>query len=154
MNTPPAPKHQHDADASPALAEPRWPALLALAALTGIFSALPDNMVPGPRWVLLGVVLALITPSMIALRLGHSRINELLGYAVSGVVTLAMILSLTLLIRNLPGKSEAPEQLLRSAAVLWICNVLVFALWYWRLDGGGPHQRDQRSRHKIGRAHV
>jgi uncharacterized membrane protein len=150
MNTPPAPKNPRDAGASSTVAEPRWPALLALAALTGIFSALPDTTMPGPRWILLGVVLALITPSMIALRLGHSRINELLGYAVSGVVTLAMILSLTLLIRNLPGKSEAPEQLLRSAAVLWMCNVLVFALWYWRLDGGGPHRRDQRERHSEG----
>jgi hypothetical protein len=150
MNTPPPFEHQRDAGAGPASVEPRWPALVALAAVTGIFSALPESMMPGPRWVLLGVVLALITPSMVALRLGHSRINQLLGYAVSGVVTLAMILSLSLLIRNLPGKSEAPEQLLRSAAVLWICNVLVFALWYWRLDGGGPHQRDQRKRHSDG----
>ena len=103
-----------------------------------------------PRWMLVGVVLALITPSMIALRLGRSRINQVLGYAVSAVVTLAMILSLALLMRGLPGKTEGPEQLLRSAGVLWISNVLVFALWYWRLDGGGPHQRDQRNRHSDG----
>jgi hypothetical protein len=150
MSAPTSPRQTRDAAAGLVQAEPRWPALVALAALTGILSALPDNMVPGPRWVLLGLVLVLITPSMIALRLGHSRVNQLLGYAVSGVVTLAMILSLSLLIRNLPGKSEAPEQLLRSAAVLWICNVLVFALWYWRLDGGGPQQRDQRKRHSDG----
>ena len=145
-----SPERQHDPAAAAAAPEPRWPALVALAAITGIFSALPDKIVAGPRWVLLGLVLALITPSMIALRLGHRRINQWLGYAVSGVVTLAMILSLILLIRNLPAKTEGPEQLLRSAAVLWICNVLVFALWYWRLDGGGPHQRDRRSRHSDG----
>jgi len=150
MSTPPvrAPKADPAAAANPA--EPRWPALVALAALTGIFTALPDSMTPGPRWMLVGVVLALITPSMIALRLGRSRINQVLGYAVSAVVTLAMILSLALLMRGLPGKTEGPEQLLRSAGVLWISNVLVFALWYWRLDGGGPHQRDQRNRHSDG----
>ena len=132
-------------------AEPRWPALVALAAVTGIFMAQPDAITFGPRWVLLGVVLALITPSMIALHLGHSRINQLLGYAVSGVVTVAMILSLALLIRGLPGKGEAAApQLLRAAAALWLSNVLVFALWYWRLDAGGPHGRDQRSRHSEG----
>ena len=131
-------------------AEPRWPALVALAALTGVLSVLPDSMTPGPRWMLLGVVLALITPSMIALRLGHSRLNQLLGYAVSTVVTLALIVSLALLMLGLPGKSEGPQQLLRSAAVLWASNVLVFALWYWRLDAGGPHGRDQRKRHSDG----
>jgi hypothetical protein len=40
--------------------------------------------------------------------------------------------------------------LLRSAAALWVTNVLVFALWYWRLDAGGPHQRDLRAGHPSG----
>jgi hypothetical protein len=135
---------------APGPAEPRWPALVALAALSGILAALPDKMMAGPRWLVLGLVLVLITPSMIALRLGHSRINQVLGYVVSIVVTLAMILSLALLMRSLPGKSEGPEQLLRSAGVLWVSNVLVFALWYWRLDAGGPHRRDQRRQHSDG----
>jgi hypothetical protein len=40
--------------------------------------------------------------------------------------------------------------LLRSAASLWLTNVLVFALWYWRLDAGGPHARDVRDAHVNG----
>jgi hypothetical protein len=32
--------------------------------------------------------------------------------------------------------------LLRSAAVLWATNLLVFALWYWKLDAGGPIGRE------------
>jgi len=32
-------------------------------------------------------------------------------------------------------------QLLRSGGLLWLTNVIVFALWYWRLDGGGPTLR-------------
>ncbi len=132
-------------------AEPRWPALVALAAVTGIIMSQPGSISFAPPWVLLGVVLALITPSMIALRMGHSRLNQLLGYAVSAVVTAAMIVSLALLILTLPGKGEAAApQLLRAAAALWASNVLVFALWYWRLDAGGPHGRDQRSRHTEG----
>ncbi|MFI4979956.1 MAG: hypothetical protein ACHQIO_06375 [Nevskiales bacterium] len=148
MSTAPAPKSNQEAAAG--TAEPRWPALVALAALSGAFTSLPDNMMVGPRWLVVGLVLALITPSMIALRLGRSRVNVVLGYAVSTVVTLAMILSLVLLMRSLPAKTEGPQQLLRSAGVLWISNVLVFALWYWRLDAGGPHQRDQRRQHSDG----
>ena len=131
-------------------AEPRWPALVALAALTGIFSALPESITLGPRWVLFGLVAALLTPSLIALRLGHRRLNQLLGYAISSLVTAAMILSLLLLIRGLPAKAESPAQLLHGAAALWLSNVLVFALWYWRLDAGGPHGRERRSRHSDG----
>ena len=45
--------------------------------------------------------------------------------------------------------ANAPT-LLRAAVHMWVVNVLLFALWYWQLDGGGPtarpdcapHQRD------------
>ena len=39
---------------------------------------------------------------------------------------------------------------MRSAASLWFTNVFVFALWYWRLDAGGPHGRDSRQTHEDG----
>jgi len=26
----------------------------------------------------------------------------------------------------------------------WLTNVIVFALWYWRIDGGGPTRRQER----------
>src|SRR5262249_59983925 len=45
---------------------------------------------------------------------------------------------------------DAPLELLRSAVSLWVTNVLVFALWYWRLDAGGPHRLEARTRHTEG----
>ena len=54
-----------------------------------------------------------------------------------------MISSLIFLIEGLPKHREAPEALLRSATSLWITNFLVFALWYWEMDAGGPHGRDR-----------
>ena len=33
---------------------------------------------------------------------------------------------------------------------LWIANILVFASWYWRLDAGGPNQRELRGEHTEG----
>jgi uncharacterized membrane protein len=32
-------------------------------------------------------------------------------------------------------------QLLLAAGEVWATNVIVFALWYWELDGGGPPHR-------------
>ena len=61
-----------------------------------------------------------------------------------------MIGSLILLISRLPQHSDTPGALLRSAGALWIANVLVFAAWYWRLDAGGPSQRDLRESHTDG----
>ena len=39
---------------------------------------------------------------------------------------------------------------MRSATLLWVTNILVFAIWYWRLDAGGPHYRDVRGEHTTG----
>jgi hypothetical protein len=61
-----------------------------------------------------------------------------------------MIWSLGLLIAALPAHKETPADLLESAAALWITNIIVFASWYWRLDGGGPYQRELRGVHTDG----
>jgi uncharacterized membrane protein len=46
-----------------------------------------------------------------------------------------------------------PEALLRSALALWITNILIFALRYWKLDASGPSGRDH-SRCKIASAFL
>jgi hypothetical protein len=53
-----------------------------------------------------------------------------------------MIASLAVLIYGVPKHTQTPQALLRSATALWFTNVLVFALWYWKLDAGGPLGRE------------
>jgi hypothetical protein len=130
--------------------EPRWPALMALLAVSGLYAALPASLAVIPHWYLLVVVSALLVPTIITHYRGKHEINQGLGYAVNAVVTAAMVGSLALLIRALPTREETPVRLLCSAASLWITNILVFALWYWRLDAGGPNHRDQRVGHPNG----
>jgi hypothetical protein len=130
--------------------EGRWPVLIALLGVAGISLALPHSLVVGPRWLLLALVVALLVPATLAHRSGKHRVDALLGYFLSGILTLALAASLALLITRLPSKSESPASLLRSAAALWVTNILVFAIWYWRLDAGGPHQRETRARHTAG----
>jgi hypothetical protein len=48
-------------------------------------------------------------------------------------------------VKTLPSHKEDPLSLLLSGAQLWLTNVLVFALWYWRLDGGGSTRRRERN---------
>ena len=130
--------------------EPRWPAILALLAVAGLHSALPESLRFGPYWLLLAVVPLLLVPTVVSHRTGRYLLNDVLGYLLLAVVTAAMIASLAALIAGLPSHRESPQTLLRTAAALWIANVLVFASWYWRLDAGGPNQRDKRTSHTEG----
>lgn len=130
--------------------EPRWPAAVALLAIGGLYYALPSTLTYGPDWLVLVLVAALTAPAMITHRLGNAWMSQFFGYATSVVVTLATIASLALLIERLPSHKESPAQLLRAAAALWLCNLLVFACWYWRLDAGGPHMRDLKRCHTDG----
>jgi hypothetical protein len=123
--------------------EPRWQAPLALVAVAGIYLALPKSLIVGPTWMLPAIIGALLAPSIISHRTGRYSLNHALGIISSGIITIALIVSVLLLIRTLPSHEEPAVRLLLSGAELWVTNVLVFALWYWRLDGGGPIQRER-----------
>jgi hypothetical protein len=124
--------------------EPRWQALLALLAVGGVYVALPRAFIVGPKWVLPVFIAVLIAPTVVAHRTGRQSLNRVLGIIVSSAITLALIASVALLVAAVPAHKEEPIALLASGAELWFTNVLVFALWYWRLDGGGPTARGQR----------
>jgi hypothetical protein len=130
--------------------EPRWPAMLALLAVGGLRLALPQSLSVGPSWLLLAVVGLLLIPIVWSRLRRMDRLNKVLGYTATSIVTLDMIWSLYLLVAALPLHKEAPQDLLRSAGALWITNILVFASWYWRLDAGGPRARELRGVHTDG----
>ncbi|MDQ2976258.1 MAG: hypothetical protein M3R69_12735 [Acidobacteriota bacterium] len=136
---------------SPKNAEPRWPALIALLGAGGLYAALPSSLlVGGPRWLLTVLVLVLLVPAEISHHLGNHSLNQVIGYILNSLITLAMIVSLALLIDAIPEHRVSPPDLLRSAAALWVTNILIFASWYWRLDAGGPHARARTPGHTDG----
>jgi hypothetical protein len=130
--------------------QPRWLAVVAVLAVGGLNMALPEVLTLGPRWLFPSIVLALLIPSVVSYHAGRHLLNAIFGFAVDVVLTAGLIISVILLIDALPTSKETPQQLLVSAASLWTTNILVFALWYWRLDAGGPHQRDKRPGHSDG----
>lgn len=121
--------------------EPRGQAVLAFLAICAIYLALPRSLVVGPIWLLPTLIVLLLVPTMMSHRVGKQSLNRTLGFIINGITTLALIGSVILLVRTLPAHRESPVHLLRSAGLLWLTNVIVFALWYWRLDGGGPTLR-------------
>jgi hypothetical protein len=124
--------------------EPRWQALLAFLAVGGIYLALPRHLIVGPIWLLPTLIIVLLVPTVISHRTGKHSLNRALGILINSIITIALIASVVLLVRALPSHKESPLELLLSGGLLWLANVIVFALWYWRLDGGGPTKREQR----------
>ena len=125
--------------------EPRWQALLAVLAVGAIYLALPRDLIVGPTWLLPTLIIVLLVPTVVSHRAGKRSLNRALGIIINAIITMAVIGSVGLLVRALPSHREAPLVLLRSGGLLWLTNVIVFALWYWRLDGGGPTMRhDQK----------
>ncbi len=121
--------------------EPRWQAVLALIAVAAVYLALPRSLILGPIWLLPTLIALLLLPTVLTHRMGNVSLNHHLGYTISAIITLALIGSVVLLVLALPSHRETPLHLLYSAALLWFTNVIVFALWYWRIDGGGPNER-------------
>jgi hypothetical protein len=125
--------------------EPRWQALTALLAVGGIYVALPRSLIIGPTWLLPTLIVVLLIPTVISHRTGFRSLNRVLGITISSITTIALVGSVILLVRLLPSHKEDPVRLLCSGAELWLTNVLVFAVWYWRLDGGGPTVRREKA---------
>ena len=130
--------------------EPRWPAILGLLAIGVVNLAIPERLSFGPNWLVLSASVILLFPTIAAWRKGKVKLSFILGLVICGLTTAALIWSLLFLIAGIPDKRQPPSELMRAAVLLWFSNILVFASWYWRLDAGGPHNRDLRHTHTQG----
>jgi hypothetical protein len=111
-----------------------------------LLMSLPDHLVGPGRWLLAGLALALFAVLIIANPGRIDRETTLLragGLGLIAVITIANAWSVALLVNWLLAGPSGPSaaELLRSGAAIWLTNVLVFALWYWELDRGGPASR-------------
>ncbi|MFN8537580.1 MAG: hypothetical protein U0232_08915 [Thermomicrobiales bacterium] len=120
---------------------PRWPATIALIVLGTIFFLISARYPLGPRWSVPAVIAVLLVPVWITRRRGLHHITGMLVKLLLAAMTLAVIASATLLVVLIPVGGVTPRVLLRYSALIWIANVLTFALWYWDIDGGGPAHR-------------
>jgi hypothetical protein len=129
----------------PAASEPRWPASLAVAAAVALTATLPNALLPGPRWLLPAIEGVVVVPLTVADP--FRRHNEALGIrwmslAFIGVAEVYNLISLALLVSSiLNGVATNGRQLVISALQIYGTNILLFALWYWELDRGGPGAR-------------
>ncbi|MFI2753725.1 hypothetical protein ACGIF2_09850 [Cellulomonas sp. P22] len=127
-------------------AETRWPVSLGILAAIGLQVSLPADLTLQPRYVLPAIELALL---VVLLALNPRRIDRASGpLRVAGLVLIALV-SLAngfaaarlveLLVTGSHGRTGV--SVLGAGASVYLTNILVFALWYWELDRGGPASR-------------
>ena len=144
----------------------------ALIAAAGLYADLPSRFIVGPgggafgvvRWVVPALTLFVLATFFVIRP--HGRLVRAYGWGERslhltrrrlallsiGFVSAANSASIVLLIHLLVNgaSTQSASTLLRAALHMWAVNVLLFGLWYWQLDGGGPvdrqtcapHQRD------------
>jgi uncharacterized membrane protein len=133
----------------PPAAEPLWPAQATVLAAIVLQLTLPERLTVGPAWLVPSLEGALLIGMFFAspMRLEHE--NALRRWAVSGLtafVSAANIYSLGalthyLLHHELLKEKHTPRDLIVAGVLIWLTNFLIFALWYWQIDRGGPGRR-------------
>jgi hypothetical protein len=127
--------------------EPRWPASIAVVVAIALQVVLPQRLDLVPRWLLpslegaLGLVLLVTSPSRRGREPGLLRVVSI---GIIALINAANLVSLAYLVNDLlfPKNAGITGRVLVYASVpVWLTNIIVFALWYWELDRGGPGLR-------------
>jgi hypothetical protein len=128
-----------------ASSDPFWPAQLAALAALLLYLLLPQKLTLGPAWLLPSVEALLLAGLVITAPSRHrpySPRRRTFALGLIGLVTTVNFVSLGLLTHFLlrGGKTNG-HALILAGVVIWLTNLLVFALWYWEIDRGGPITR-------------
>src|SRR6266496_4075240 len=134
---------QHDHD-------PLWHVQLVLLGVIVLQLLLPARLIALPKLLLPGlellclIALQFVTPKQAVF---ESNVRRFIALTLLVLVAIANATSLQLLLQALftATKADAPE-LLSSAVGIYITNIVIFALLYWEMDGGGPGVRRRNGR--------
>jgi uncharacterized membrane protein len=122
-----------------------WPARAAIVVAAFLYLLLPNELIPGPRWVvpaLEGLILLVLTTFTPHRTKQASPPRRILVVALIALVTVANLFNLGLLVHALlQGGVQNGRALILASVGIWLTNVIVFGLWYFELDRGGPNRR-------------
>lgn len=126
--------------------ESSLPALVALVTTMALQVSIPIRYTLVPRWPLIALEILLV-----AVLTGLNPVRLVRRTTVGRTVTLVLLAAITfdntasaILLdwHIITGKvSNNAAVLLGSGAAIFVTNVLVFGIWYWELDRGGPLAR-------------
>lgn len=117
---------------------------MALLVAAGLYATLPGNLILGGgllRWIVPALEVALIAVAAVNPVVESERRRHV-GVALVVLITLANASALGLLIDGILTEAGFEGRLLILSAIqIWATNVIIFGLWLWESDGGGPRRR-------------
>ncbi|MEV0535780.1 hypothetical protein [Kitasatospora sp. NPDC050463] len=132
-----------------------WPVVLAVAVVAVLHVTLPSRYRVDPAWVLpvatfsLLAVLIVGDPGRIDRQKAWLRVVTQL---LVGFITVANLFAGVHLVTDILTDNglfaDNATGLLATGGVVWVTNVVAFALWYWSLDRGGAAARAHRPSEK------
>jgi len=129
----------------PPASEPFWPAQATVLAAIALQLALPDRLTVGPGWLIPSLEGALLIGLFLAtpMQLEHEhRRRRRVAIGLTAFVSAGNVYSLGALTHYLLHHNVSQgNQLIVSGVLIWLTNFLIFGLWYWELDRGGPGRR-------------
>lgn len=135
-----------------------WLARLSVVVIAALQLSMINDLTPGPRWLAPGLEIVLLLPLSIATAWTQITAREakteahwrLVARARYGIRLLALTMTALITVINFEAlielvhallngnASKVGQTLLLDALNIWATNVIIFALWFWTLDRGGP----------------
>jgi uncharacterized membrane protein len=131
----------------PGAPEPFWPAQATVLTAIALQLLLPPRLTVGPFWLIPALEGALLVGMFFATprRLEHEHPRRRrIALGLTAFVSVANIYSLGALTHYLlhhHNNSINGDQLIVAGLLIWLTNFLIFGLWYWETDRGGPGRR-------------
>lgn len=122
----------------------RWPASLAVSIVLVMQLAIPAEVAAQPRWLIPAGEAALLIPLVWSsprhLRRDSPWLRRL-ALTLVAVVVVANAWYLVRLIQYVVAGGSHGQVLVQAALLIWVTNVVAFAVWFWEIDRGGPFAR-------------
>jgi hypothetical protein len=130
--------------------EERWPVTAAMVVAVALQVALPDRLAIGPRWLLPALEAALLIGLCSANPRKINRRSTALRWASLGLIAVISVAngwaSYELIRGLVQGTVTHAGPLLSDGLCIYVTNIIVFGLWYWEWDRGGPVARAHADR--------
>ncbi len=134
-----------------------WLARGAIALIAGLqFLFVNDNLIFGPKWLAPTFELAMLAPLSVATVWTQGKVRHASGdghwhiicqnrkmirhfaLALTAVIMLLNSYALVSVTKELLSGAKGGQSLLIDALNIWFTNIVIFALWFWNIDRGGP----------------
>lgn len=125
--------------------EPRWHAALFTIAAIVLYATLPNRVTFGPLWLMPLLCASMLVPLLMVspVRIEETRFQRWLSIALIATMNVFNVMTLIQLLTAVFATKRAfvSTELLVAAVQIWLTNVIVYGLWFWEVDGGGPARR-------------